>query len=160
MSGKRSIRLGSRRLPLPGSAALRIALGILLILCGFLGIILPILGFWMAPLGLLALEAPVVVRVEWLQTSHQLEFSCLQAEQVVLEGTGALEALAFRSLVSLPPERLLRPLELAALGQQTAVQVEERGDLCQRLEQLSAPLQRLLAVTLAAACSSWLGWRK
>ncbi len=61
MSGKRSIRLGSRRLPLPGSAALRIALGILLILCGFLGIILPILGFWMAPLGLLVLSVDLPV---------------------------------------------------------------------------------------------------
>jgi purine-cytosine permease-like protein len=36
----------------------RIALGILLVLCGFVGF-LPILGFWMVPFGLLILSVDV-----------------------------------------------------------------------------------------------------
>jgi hypothetical protein len=40
---------------LPGHPLLRIALGILLIIGGFLGF-LPILGFWMIPLGLIVLS--------------------------------------------------------------------------------------------------------
>ena len=53
-----SVKLGSRRLPLPRSRLLRIAIGILLVLGGFLGF-LPILGFWMVPLGLLILSIDV-----------------------------------------------------------------------------------------------------
>ena len=54
-----SIRIFGRELPLPRSRPLRIALGVLLILLGFLGF-LPVLGFWMIPLGLalLALDLP------------------------------------------------------------------------------------------------------
>ncbi len=64
MSGKRSVRLGTWRVPLPGSVLLRVALGILLILCGFLGF-LPVLGFWMVPLGLvvLSVDLPIVRRL-------------------------------------------------------------------------------------------------
>jgi hypothetical protein len=44
--------------------------GVVLILAGFLGIVMPILGFWMAPLGLLFIAAdipPLHKRVErWL----------------------------------------------------------------------------------------------
>ena len=50
-----SIRIFGRELPLPRSRPLRIALGVLLILLGFLGF-LPVLGFWMIPLGLLVLS--------------------------------------------------------------------------------------------------------
>ncbi len=47
----------------PGAKWLRIPLGAVLILCGFLGF-LPILGFWMIPLGalLLAEDFPLVRR--------------------------------------------------------------------------------------------------
>ncbi|BCJ90678.1 hypothetical protein IZ6_14130 [Terrihabitans soli] len=45
-------------MPLPGHPAVRISLGILLILCGFVGF-LPILGFWMVPFGLLVLSVDV-----------------------------------------------------------------------------------------------------
>ena len=64
MSGKHYIRLGTRRIPLPGSAALRIVLGVLLILGGCLGF-LPILGFWMVPLGLvvLSVDLPIARRL-------------------------------------------------------------------------------------------------
>ena len=45
----------------PGSGWTRMPLGIVLILCGFIGF-LPILGFWMIPLGLLvlAIDVPLV----------------------------------------------------------------------------------------------------
>ena len=64
MSGKHHIRLGARRIPLPGSAALRIAIGGLLILCGCLGF-LPVLGFWMVPVGVvvLSIDLPIARRL-------------------------------------------------------------------------------------------------
>ena len=51
----RRLRFAGRELPLPQSRGLRIALGIALVLGGFVGF-LPILGFWMVPLGLLVLS--------------------------------------------------------------------------------------------------------
>jgi hypothetical protein len=57
----------------PGSGLVRVPLGIVLILCGFVGF-LPILGFWMIPLGLLvlaidiALVRPPLIRVfDWVE---------------------------------------------------------------------------------------------
>jgi hypothetical protein len=47
----RQITIGSRQFTLPQSRALRILIGYLLVFFGFLGF-LPILGFWMIPLGL------------------------------------------------------------------------------------------------------------
>ena len=52
---KPKIRLGGRHFHLPGSALGRKVLGGLFVLGGCLGI-LPILGFWMIPLGLLVLS--------------------------------------------------------------------------------------------------------
>jgi hypothetical protein len=49
------IRLGQQSIPLPASRFARLALGLVLIGGGFLGF-LPILGFWMIPLGLLVLS--------------------------------------------------------------------------------------------------------
>ncbi len=55
-AGRRpSINLFGRRYAMPQSRALRIAIGVLLILFGILGF-LPVLGFWMVPLGLLVLS--------------------------------------------------------------------------------------------------------
>ena len=51
----RSITLAGRRLNLPRSRAGRIALGSALVLGGVAGF-LPILGFWMLPLGLVILS--------------------------------------------------------------------------------------------------------
>ena len=59
-----SIRIFGRELPLPRSRPLRIALGVLLILLGFLGF-LPVLGFWMIPLGLLVLSYEFAVVRRW-----------------------------------------------------------------------------------------------
>jgi hypothetical protein len=59
-----SVRLGSRRIYLPGNRLARIAIGVVMILAGMVGF-LPILGFWMAPLGLLVLsvDLPAVRRL-------------------------------------------------------------------------------------------------
>lgn len=60
-----SIRFGGRTIPLPGHPVIRILLGILLVLGGFLGF-LPVLGFWMVPLGLivLAVDFPIARRIK------------------------------------------------------------------------------------------------
>lgn len=50
-----AVRFGSRKLHIPGPPLLRIILGIILICGGILGF-LPILGFWMLPLGVLVLS--------------------------------------------------------------------------------------------------------
>lgn len=59
----RKITLFGKTLDMPESRGLRIAIGVLLILGGIVGF-LPILGFWMIPLGLLVLsyEIPMVRR--------------------------------------------------------------------------------------------------
>ena len=49
------VKIGGRSIALPRSRPLRIALGALLMLCGVLGF-LPVLGFWMIPLGLAVLS--------------------------------------------------------------------------------------------------------
>ena len=50
-----SVRLGNRRISLPAARPARIAVGAGLIVGGTLGF-LPILGFWMLPLGLVVLS--------------------------------------------------------------------------------------------------------
>lgn len=59
----REMVLGKWRIGLPDSPALRVTVGLLLIAGGILGF-LPVLGFWMVPLGLLVLshDIPVVRR--------------------------------------------------------------------------------------------------
>ena len=59
----KSVKLGRWRIRLPNHPAIRIALGVLLVVAGFLGF-LPILGFWMLPLGFLVLshDLPLVRR--------------------------------------------------------------------------------------------------
>ena len=58
-----TIKFGNRRVVLPGSRIARIVIGLLLIIGGVLGF-LPVLGFWMIPLGLivLSIDLPVVRR--------------------------------------------------------------------------------------------------
>lgn len=50
-----SVRIGSRKLALPGNKIARVAIGVVLCVLGVFGF-LPILGFWMVPLGLLVLS--------------------------------------------------------------------------------------------------------
>ena len=58
------IRFFSRHFHLPKSKPVRIGLGILLVACGFLGF-LPVLGFWMIPLGLLVLSVDIPMVRRW-----------------------------------------------------------------------------------------------
>lgn len=67
------IRRMFRRENLPRSPALRITIGVLLSIGGVAGVILPVLGLWMLPLGIavLSVDIPVVrrfarkVKVKW-----------------------------------------------------------------------------------------------
>jgi hypothetical protein len=52
------LRFAGRKITLPGSPVLRMGIGVLLIICGLIGF-LPILGFWMVPLGLLVLSVDI-----------------------------------------------------------------------------------------------------
>ncbi|MDQ0468666.1 hypothetical protein [Labrys wisconsinensis] len=58
------IRFGERHVHLPRSRALRLLVGGLFVAGGLLGF-LPILGFWMVPLGLLILSVDVPVVRRW-----------------------------------------------------------------------------------------------
>jgi hypothetical protein len=60
----KQIRLGNRKIDLPKSRVARIVIGGLLIIFGFLGF-LPILGFWMIPLGLLILSGDIPAVRRW-----------------------------------------------------------------------------------------------
>jgi hypothetical protein len=59
-----TIKLGNRKFDLPKNRVVRIAIGVLLILFGFLGF-LPIVGFWMIPLGLVVLSIDIPVVRRW-----------------------------------------------------------------------------------------------
>jgi len=69
---KQHLKIGTKRFSLPSSPIVRIGIGILLVLGGLVGF-LPILGFWMVPLGLvvLSVDIPAVrrfrrrVEVKW-----------------------------------------------------------------------------------------------
>jgi hypothetical protein len=58
------IRLFDRHWHLPQSKAVRIGIGILLVIGGFIGF-LPVLGFWMIPLGLLVLSIDLPIVRRW-----------------------------------------------------------------------------------------------
>ena len=64
MTKKHTIRLGKHRVPLPGSWILRVFIGVVLILGGCLGF-LPVLGFWMVPLGLVVLSIDLPIARRW-----------------------------------------------------------------------------------------------
>ena len=58
------IRIFDRHWHLPQSKAVRIAIGILLVIGGLVGF-LPVLGFWMIPLGLLVLSIDLPIVRRW-----------------------------------------------------------------------------------------------
>jgi hypothetical protein len=58
------IRFANRHWHLPQSRPIRIGIGILLVAFGLLGF-LPVLGFWMIPLGLLVLSVDVPIVRRW-----------------------------------------------------------------------------------------------
>jgi len=55
MSDGKRVKLGKFSMAVPGNRVLRTVLGIVMVIGGALGF-LPILGFWMLPLGLLILS--------------------------------------------------------------------------------------------------------
>ena len=58
------VRLFNRHFHLPQSKPIRIGLGILLVAGGLVGF-LPVLGFWMIPLGLLVLSVDLPIVRRW-----------------------------------------------------------------------------------------------
>jgi hypothetical protein len=58
------VRVFNSHWHLPKSKPLRIGLGLVLVGCGLLGF-LPVLGFWMIPLGLLVLSVDLPVVRRW-----------------------------------------------------------------------------------------------
>ena len=52
------LKFGDREIRLPRSKPIRISFGVILILLGFVGF-LPVIGFWMIPLGILVLSVDV-----------------------------------------------------------------------------------------------------
>ncbi len=58
------IRFGDRHIDLPRSRIVRMAIGVGLVVGGILGF-LPILGFWMIPLGLIVLSVDLPIVRRW-----------------------------------------------------------------------------------------------
>ena len=56
---RKKLKFGGREFPLPHSQAVRITIGVFLIVIGLLGGWLPILGYWMVPAGLLILSVDI-----------------------------------------------------------------------------------------------------
>jgi hypothetical protein len=54
-AGGAGVRIGTYRMPLPRSRLLRISIGGVLVVFGLFGF-LPVVGFWMVPVGLLILS--------------------------------------------------------------------------------------------------------
>ena len=61
---KKRLKIGARSFSLPGSRLARMIIGAALLVGGVLGA-LPILGFWMVPLGLLVLSVDVPAVRRW-----------------------------------------------------------------------------------------------
>lgn len=59
-----TFRIGNRQIKLPQSRTLRIVVGVALIFGGILGF-LPIVGFWMIPLGVLVLSNEFHIIRRW-----------------------------------------------------------------------------------------------
>jgi hypothetical protein len=81
-----TLKFGTKTIALPASRMARIGIGIALIIGGMLGF-LPILGFWMVPLGLLVLsmDIPAVRRwrrqfLVWLGPRLRMRFPWLAAK--------------------------------------------------------------------------------
>ena len=62
--GRRTITVMGREFTMPRSRGLRIAIGVLLVVFGIFGF-LPVLGFWMIPLGMLVLSYEFATVRRW-----------------------------------------------------------------------------------------------
>jgi len=63
----KTVRIGKFRLRLPDHPVVRVVLGILLVVFGFFGF-LPVLGFWMIPVGLIILS----VDFSWVRRKRRM----------------------------------------------------------------------------------------
>ena len=59
-----NLHIGKRQISMPQSRAFRIVIGVALIIGGILGF-LPVLGFWMIPLGVLVLSRELHLVRRW-----------------------------------------------------------------------------------------------
>lgn len=59
-----TLKIGSQKITLPRSRILRMGLGIVFVLGGLMGF-MPILGFWMVPLGLMVLSVDLPFARRW-----------------------------------------------------------------------------------------------
>jgi hypothetical protein len=60
----RTLKIFGREIPMPASRIGRIILGVLFVFFGLLGF-LPVLGFWMVPVGLLILSQDLAMVRRW-----------------------------------------------------------------------------------------------
>lgn len=60
----KKVKFADRHIHIPGSRIVRIAIGVTLVIFGILGF-LPVLGFWMIPLGLLVLSIDIPIVRRW-----------------------------------------------------------------------------------------------
>ena len=60
----RTIKLGNKTVALPASRLARMAIGVTLVIGGLAGF-LPILGFWMVPVGLIVLSVDIPLVRRW-----------------------------------------------------------------------------------------------
>ncbi len=58
------VKFGRYQMPVPETRWVRVSLGVVLVIFGILGF-LPILGFWMIPLGLIVLSVDLPVVRRW-----------------------------------------------------------------------------------------------
>jgi hypothetical protein len=60
-----SVKFANRKFELPANRAVRITIGVVLVIAGGLFGFLPILGYWMVPLGLviLSIDVPAIRRL-------------------------------------------------------------------------------------------------
>ena len=105
------IRIGDRTVRLPASRLARIAIGVLLIVLGVFGF-LPVLGFWMIPVGLIVLsvDIPVVRRwrrqaTVWLAPRLRARFPWLADHLGFRNGAGAGEDRPYRDRGSEVPSK-------------------------------------------------------
>jgi hypothetical protein len=62
---KHKIKFGNLHIPMPASRIARIAIGVTLVITGALFGWLPLLGYWMVPLGLLVLSIDIAIARRW-----------------------------------------------------------------------------------------------
>lgn len=88
---RKRVRVGQRHMPLPESRVFRIGLGLALSMGGVLGF-LPIIGYWMIPLGLLVLSVDVPSVRRWRRCTEVRFGRWRQRRRVA--AVGALGAVA------------------------------------------------------------------